>query len=250
MKTWHIFLVGMLVTIAGFLLTAYERFIAGTTAVAVIAAVALGFWLRPRTETFSVRTVVPVRKSDKVVVERGQVAVRVELARLWLLFIPTFIAVAFLVATAAQGSTWNFSLFDWFGSDRFGGGNPVGLYVLRVFLFFVVGILSAWLGERWILRDAEMRNLRSLAIRGKRVSYAFVDSKGGYYGGEGLLVQKQLPREVVSLAVYRIQNPQQNRIPFTCLFHRFTIVGRGLTDLNEVTTAQRSTDMVPQQSPS
>lgn len=41
-----------------------------------------------------------------------RVAVRVELARLWLLFVPTFGALAFLLITFANGTTWKFSLWN------------------------------------------------------------------------------------------------------------------------------------------
>jgi hypothetical protein len=240
MKTWQIFLIGMFAVIAGFLLPAYERFIAGATAVVVIAIVVLGFLLRPRKEIFSVRTTLPVRKVDKVELERGQIAVRVELARLWLLFIPTFLAVGFLISTAAKGSTWNFSLFGNFGEDF-----PAGFYIWRVFLFFVVGILAAWLSERWILRDAEARQLRSISVKAGRVSYAFVDSSGGYYGGEGVITQKVRSLELASLVLYKMSRPEYNKIPLTCLFHRFIIVGHGLTDLDEAAAAKHSMEMTP-----
>lgn len=240
----------MLALAAGSLLPIYERFICGTTAVIVVAAVALGFWLRPRKEIFSVRTAVRIWKVDHFVVEHGQIAVKIQLARLWLLFVPTFIAVGFLVATAALGTTWNFSLYDWFGPDRFGGGNPVGFYILRALLFFVVAILSAWLSERWILRDAEVHNLRSLTLKGRRALYAFVDSSGGYYGGEGLVVGKVHSRELASLVIYRLQKPEQNKIPSTCLFHRFVIIGQGLTDLDKRTSAKHAVEMLPERAPS
>jgi len=250
MKTWKIFLVGMFAIAAGFLLPMYERFIAGTTAVLVVVAVAFGFWLRPRKEILSARTAVPVWEVDRFVVEHGQIAAKIELARLWLLFIPTLIAVAFLVATAAQGSTWNFSLFDWFGRDRFGGCNPVGFYIFRALLFFVAGVLSAWLSERWVLRDAEACSLRSLTVRGGRASYAFVDSSGGYYGGDGLVFGKVRSRQLAGIAVYRKQKPEQNKIPLSCLFHRFIIIGQGLTDLDTLTSEKHSLEIVPEQAPS
>jgi hypothetical protein len=246
-KTWKIFGLGMLALAAGFLLPLYERWLAGASAVIVVGAVAYGFLLRPNKEVFLVRTTFRTRKLDHLAIEHGQIAVKVELARLWLLFLPTLIAVGFLVATAAQGTTWNFSLF---GGARLGQDFPTGFYVFRALLFFVVGTLSARLSERWILRNAEVRSLRSLTVRRKRVSYAFVDASGGYYGGEGLIVGKVRPGELANPVVYRTEKPDVSKIPLTCLFHRFVIVGRGLTDPDEATVAKPSTQLVPAQNPS
>jgi hypothetical protein len=44
--------------------------------------------------------------------EHDRLAVKVELARLWLLFLPTFLALAFLVVAAAHGAVWKFSLLN------------------------------------------------------------------------------------------------------------------------------------------
>jgi hypothetical protein len=246
-KTWQVFVLGMLCSAAMFLLPLYERLLAGTSAAIVVGAVAYGFFLRPKKEVFLVRTTFKVPKRDHFTIEHDQIAVKVVLTRLWLLFLPTVIAVGFLVATAAQGTTWTFSLL---GGDRFGEDFPTGLYILRALLFLVVGTLSAWIGERWILRNAEARSLHSLRMRGKRVSYAFVDASGGYYGGEGLIVGKIRPGDLSNLVVYRTEKPEVNKTPLTCLFHRFVIVGRGLTELDEATIAKPSLQPVPAQTPS
>jgi len=225
----------MLALAAGFLLPLYERLLAGISAVIVLGAVAYGFCLRPGKEVFLVRTTFKAPKLNHFTIEHDQIAVKVMLTRLWLLFLPTFIAVGFLVATAAEGTTWSFSLF---GRHPIGSDFPTGLYVFRALLFFVVGIISAWISERWVLRNAEARSLHSLRVREKRVSYAFVDASGGYYGGEGLIVGNVGSGEVANLVVYRTRKPEVSKTPLTCLFHKFVIVGRGLTDLDEATVAK------------
>lgn len=84
-------------------------------------------------------------------VEHDRIAIKVELVRLWLLFVPTFAAIALLITTSAKGTTWDFSLLDRFWEVSW---YPVFL-MLRVFLVLVVGLLSTWVTERWVLRDAE-----------------------------------------------------------------------------------------------
>jgi hypothetical protein len=225
----------------------YERLIAGTSAVIVVGAVAYGFLLRPEKEAFVVRTTLKFWNEGHFTVEHQQIAVKVELARLWLLFLPTIVAVGFLVATAARGTTWSFSLF---GKGRIGQDFPAGFYIFRALLFFMVGTLSAWISERWVLRDAEARSLRSLSVGGRRVSYAFVDASGGYYGGEGLIVGKVRSKELASLVVYRTQKPEVSKTPLTCLFHKFVVIGQGLTDLDKETASKLSMQTVPARTPS
>ncbi len=245
MNIWKITVLGLLGVSALFLLPAYEQLLSATSAVIVVGAVALGFFLRPRKEMFVVRITLRIWRADRFVIEHNQIAVKVELARLWLLFLPTLVAVGFLVATAAQGTTWKFSLMG-----RLGQEFPTGLYIFRALMFFIVGTLSAWLSERWVLRDAEARTLRSLAVRSGRVSYAFVDAAGSYYGGEGVIVGKVRSRELANLVIYRIQKPEWSKTPLTCLFHRFVIVGQGITDLDELTTENLSLHALPTRAPS
>jgi len=111
MKSWQIFVAGAAAVIASLLLPLYEPVIAGLAALAVVVVVGLGFFLHPRRDIFYVRTT--VRRFDldgNLCLEHDQLAVRVELARLWLLFLPTSLAVSFLVVTTANGTLWRFSL--------------------------------------------------------------------------------------------------------------------------------------------
>jgi hypothetical protein len=80
-----------------------------------VAVVAAGFLFRPRKEVFYLRTTLVVSAPDyPLSAEHDRIAVPVELVRIWLLFLPTFAAVAFLLFTFAKGTTWKFSLLDRF----------------------------------------------------------------------------------------------------------------------------------------
>jgi hypothetical protein len=120
-KSWQIFLIGAAAVVAALFLPRYEPVIEGAGAIAIVAVVAFGFSLRPRRDVFYVRTTVQVTDLDRnLSVEHDQIAVRVELARLWLLFLPTFLAVAFLVVAAANGTLWSFSLLNRLFSSEYG----------------------------------------------------------------------------------------------------------------------------------
>ena len=73
-------------------------FLEGLIALAIVTAAVVGFLMHPRREVFCVRTSVRLVAPDwSQAIEKDLMAVRVELARLWLLFVPTLLAVAFLV---------------------------------------------------------------------------------------------------------------------------------------------------------
>ena len=73
--------------VAGVLLfTPYEAFLEGVIALAIAVAAVVGFLLHPRREVFYVRTA--IRLIDpRQALEHDFLAVRVELVRLWLLFV-------------------------------------------------------------------------------------------------------------------------------------------------------------------
>jgi hypothetical protein len=243
LKAWQIFAVGIAVLAAALLLPSYEAILAGSAAVVMVAVVVAGFVLRPRKDMFYLRTThVLYEPDDMISVEHDRVAVRVELARLWLLFPPTMVAIGFLLITSAHGTTWNFSLLDRFLQTS---SYPMFL-MIRIFLLAVVGILSTWVSERWVLRDAEATCADSVSTMAGRLLYSFKDRSGGYYGGEGFpfdLVKSSKLRRIV---FYRSSNPQLSKIAMACLFHRVVIVGRAVTDLDEATVAAHSVQRVPQ----
>ncbi len=80
------------------LFTPYEAFVEVSVALAIVLAVVIGFLIHPRRDIYYVRTSVrrigPDRRQD---LEHDFMAVRVELVRLWLLFVPTVLSVAVLV---------------------------------------------------------------------------------------------------------------------------------------------------------
>jgi hypothetical protein len=246
MKAWQIFVLGVAVLVAALLLPSYEAILAGLAAIAMVAAVMVGFLLRPRKDMFYLRTTLVVSEPDfPLSVEHDRVAVRVELARLWLLFLPTFAAVAFFIITSAKGTTWDFRVLDsiW---ER--GSYPVILGI-RALQIVVVGLLSAWLSERWVLRDAEACSADSVSILEGRLLYSFKDHQGEYYGGEGFPFALVRSPKLARIVFYRASKPQLNKIAMACLFHRPVIVGRGLTDLDEATVAVHSIEAQPASQP-
>jgi|HubBroStandDraft_6_1064221.scaffolds.fasta_scaffold581827_2 hypothetical protein len=106
-------LLGVVVLAGVLLFSPYEAFLEGFIAFIIVAAVVVGFLMYPRTEVFYVRTNLRLIRPDRNrAFEHDLLAVRVELARLWLLFVPTFLAVASLVFFAAGGPT-KFSFLNW-----------------------------------------------------------------------------------------------------------------------------------------
>jgi hypothetical protein len=238
MKAWQIFAVGTLAALVLFSVHAYESVLAALAAVGLLAAVVVGFCVRPRNEVFYLRTTIRVYDPDyAVAVEHDRIAVRVELTRLWLLFIPTFAAIAFLLVTAASGTTWNVSVF---GSLRVGwldmGPYPV-LMFFRMLVVGVFGLLSGWITERWVLRDASACSAGSVQSLGHRIIYSFQDPSGGYYGGEGFPFASMRSPDLGTIVFYSTLKPELSKIAMCCLFHRPVMIGRGLTDLDEATVA-------------
>ncbi len=246
MKAWQIFAVGVGVLVAAALLPAYEDFLAGAAAVAIVAVVVFGFLLRPRRDTFYLRTTLVMSEPDyALAVEHDRIAIRVELARLWLLFFPTFAAIAFLVVTSAKGTTWDFSLLDRIWEM---GSYPV-ILVVRLFLALYVGILSTWVSERWVLRDAEACSADSVSTRTGTLLYSFRDRSGGYYGGEGFPFALDRSPKLARIVFYRSSKPEMSKIAMACLFHNVVILGRGLTELDESTVAAHSVNVQPASQP-
>jgi hypothetical protein len=247
MKTWQIFLVGTLGAVALFSFHAYESALAGIAAIATVAAVIVGFWLHPRKEVFYLRTTFEVPDRDySLVVEHEQLAVRVELARLWLLFIPTLMSVAFLVITFASGTTWKVPLVDSILVDRLGMGPYPVLLFFRFLVIAVFGLLTAWITERWVLRDARACNAATVSRHKKRISYSFRDHSGEYYGGDGIPFGATRSPRLRTIVLYRTDKPGFNKIAMCCLFHRLVIHGRGLTDLDEATIAAKNVQSASQ----
>jgi hypothetical protein len=179
MKSWQIFLLGTIGLAAVLLLSGYERFIAGAGAVIIVAIVVAGFLAHPRREVFIVRTSNWIESPDDVSLEHDCVVVRVEVARLWLLFIPTFLAVSFLIVAATKGTLWKYSLIEC-STDI-----PYFYLFGRVLVLSVCGVAWTWVSERWVFHHADTACSADYThVKDGRVSYSFVDRHGEYYGGE------------------------------------------------------------------
>jgi len=230
--------------LAGVLLfTPYEAFLEGVIALAIVVAALVGFLMHPRREVFYVRTAVRLIDPDRrQALEHDFLAVRVELVRLWALFVPTFLSVAVLVFFAASGPA-KFSYLNWVFSSR---------YAQIVFLFcqypplLVFVLLVAWIDERRVMRDAEACSARSFSINRAgvgwvgRVSYLFMGEHGEYYGGDCLYFELPHARELSTIVFHNVRTPELNKIVMGFLFHRLIILGRGVTDLDKQTVAART----------
>jgi len=224
------------------LLTPVEPYLEGLIAIGMVAIAVAGFFMYPRREVFYVRTSLRLVDADRnKTLERDFLAVRVQLARLWLLFVPTFLAVALLVFSFAAGGPMKFSYLQWISSSR---------YWFPVFLLWqyppllILVLLWAWIDERRVMRDAEACSARAFSVsrrmRGgwiRRVSYQFMGDQGEYYGGDCVHFGFVHSRELATVVFYDIRKPELNRIAMGFLFHRFIVVGRGVTELDKQTVA-------------
>jgi hypothetical protein len=165
----------VVVILAGVLLfTPYEAVLEGTIAIIMVTAVLAGFLMRPTKEIFYVRTSVPLIDADrKRFLEHDLVAVKVELVRLWLLFVPTFLAVTCLVFLASGGPK-DFSFLNWLFSSRYAS---IALVIVQYPPLVVLVLIAAWIDERWVMRSVEACSARSVSVsqaqvgRAGRISY-------------------------------------------------------------------------------
>jgi hypothetical protein len=235
-------LLGVVVLAGVLLFTRYEVFLEGLIALVIVATVLAGSLMHPRKDVFYVRTAVRLIDPErKQAVERDFLAVKLELVRLWLLFLPTGLAVAFLVFFAAGGAA-KFSVLNWIFSRHY--LLVVGsAWVLQLPPLFALVLLSAWISERRILRDAEACSARSFSVsrarvgRIGRVSYLFMGEQGEYYGGDCMYFGFAVPPELATIVFHKASKPELNKIAMGLLFHRLVILGRGVTDLDKQTTA-------------
>jgi hypothetical protein len=233
----------LVVVAAALLFTPYEALLEGIVAAVIVAGAVVGFAMYPNRDVFYVRTGMRVIARDgSPAMEKDLMAVRVELARLWLLFVPTLLAVAFLVFFAVGGPT-KFSFLNWFFTSR--------LAYLMVFGFqyaplLVLLLVWEWIAERRVMRNAEACSARSVSIRPApigvfgRVSYQFMGEHGEYYGGECSHFKLIRSRELASIIFYAVRTPDLNRIATGFLFHRLIVLGRGVTELDKQTLAAQA----------
>ncbi|HEV3253238.1 MAG TPA: hypothetical protein VG033_02455 [Candidatus Acidoferrales bacterium] len=236
-------LVGVVVVAGVLLFTPYEAFLEGIMALVIVAAAVVGFLMHPRRDVFYVRTTVRlIDPARNPALEHDFLAVRAELVRLWLLFVPTFLAVAFLVFFAA-GGPMKFSYLNWIFSSRYA---YIAFVLCQYPPLLVLVLLSAWIDERRVMRDAEACSARSFSIsrarvrRVGRVSYLFMGERGEYYGGHCLYFGLVQPHELATIVFHNVRTPELNKIAMGFLFHRLIIVGRGVTDLDKQTAVAQT----------
>ncbi|MGH9736327.1 MAG: hypothetical protein ACRD8A_17280 [Candidatus Acidiferrales bacterium] len=240
----RVLLVGLVIIAGVLLFTPYEAFLEGAIAVAILVVAVAGFMMHPRRDIFYVRTSARFISPDGTQgVERDFVAVRVDLTRLWLLFVPTFLSVAFLVFFAAGGPT-KFSFVNWiFSSENL----YVAFMVCQYAPLLVIVLLWAWIAEGRVLRDAEARSARSFSVSGgeygsrarriQRVSYLFMGEHGEYYGGDCLYFGLVHPHELATIVFHNARKPELNKIAMGFLFHRLIVLARGVTGISKQTAA-------------
>jgi hypothetical protein len=226
-----ILLLGLAMLAAIFLTTPYESVLEVVLAVALVAAVVLGFLLHPRNDVFYVRTTIGLRDTDRrPILEHDYLAVKVVLARLWLLFLPTLLAIGFLVISSANGSLWKFSVLNRIFSSQYA---PIALITWDIPPVIVLILLSVWIGERWVMRDAEACSARSYSLTKRSVSYLFMGERGEYYGGHCYYFGLVRPMALATIVFYNVRKPELNKIAMGFLFHRLIILGRGVTELDK-----------------
>jgi len=221
------------------LFTPYEAILEGAVALAIVATVLVGFLIQPRTELYYVRTSTPkIARNRRPMLEQDFLGVRVEVARLWLLFIPTFLAVSDLVFFAA-GGPMKFSYLNWLFSS------PPGYFLIFVLEYAplpVILMLSAWIQERRVLRDAEACSARSFSLSLRihclgNVAYLFMGEHGEYFGGYSHYFGLVKSPELARIVFHDVRNPEINKIAMGFLFHRLTVAAYGVTDIDEQTAA-------------
>jgi hypothetical protein len=153
---------------------------------------------------------------------------------LWLLFVPTSLAVSFLIVTVVKGTLWNTGIFDWI--------EPGYLFLIinRIAVALIVVALPIWIGERRVLRDADACSARTVKADKAYVSFSFVDRSREIYAGEGFCFGLVRPPELATVVLYATRKPDLNMIGMCLLFHRLVVIGRGLTDLDKAESAART----------
>jgi hypothetical protein len=230
---WKLFLVALYVLALAFLFTPVESILEVTIALGLVVAAIVGFALHPSKEVYYVRTSRHLYDSNgEEQVEYDFIAVRVELVRLWLLFLPTTFAVMFLVFSAANGVCCNFSVLNWIFDSPFAAVMFYGAQAIHGLVVFVIVMLQAWVSERWVLRNAEASSTDSFRRRQWGVTYAFLDERGSMYGGDCVDFHLVPASALSTIVFYDRQNPDVNKIAMAFLFHRLVVLGRGVTDIS------------------
>lgn len=185
----------------------------------------------PRREVFYVRTTVRLIRPDRNhALEHDLLAVRVELARLWLLFVPTVLAVAFLVFFAAGGPA-KFSSLNWILSSRFA-------FIALTFCFISALARSRaalrldWREKSPERRRSVQRKIFHLLPLGKWANCASLlpvhgrtGEHGEYYSGDCMYFGLVHRHERGTIVFHNVRKPELNKIAMGFFFHRLIVFG-------------------------
>ena len=250
----RILFLGLALVAAALLFTSHEAQFEAFVAVAFVAAVIAGFLMFPRKDVYYLKTRVQRRRGRYIETgpEFDYVAIRVELVRLWLLFVPTFLAVAFLAVSSARGRFGHASFLN--RAMESGNTPQIAVFFLVQYAPMAVAfILWAWITERWALRDVEVvaaknwgpddRQSDRRRLIGRRVGYALYDERGELCGGECPYLGLVSEPELRSLVFYNVRKPARNRIAMGLLFHKPVVIGRGITELDKDTATEHAREL-------
>jgi hypothetical protein len=155
-----------------------------------------------------------------LVVIHEPIAVRVHLARLWILFLPTFAAAAYLVLTTK--GFLHADMLELSSAAVVWGRLAAGL------IWFLLG---AWIYERWLLWRADCAQLAGSQATASGTAYYFKLGEEIYDGHNVSLLSYRHEPALAGAVFYRRTNPQRNRMARAFIFHGFEVVARGIQDL-------------------
>jgi len=233
MKPWQIMAVGLvgLCVALGLLplLQSVGALVAAVIAIAMIATVIAGFMFVPDRDSWTVwitqYSFAEGLDEEEFDLHSTQepIAIRVEVARLWLLYVPTIVAVGFLMLLAARG-IGGFDLSKYFSYPF--------LLVMRwgpALVWFLVG---SWVYERWLLRRAEAAQAQwSRHGNEEAVAYYFIVKQEYYSGWDFPLFSYSKEPALGAVVMYRRGRAERNHLVAAFVFHRFTVIARGVQDL-------------------
>lgn len=226
MKGWQFCALGFAALGVFFLVYGLGLLSTAAVAILVLVAVGAGFSIRPKREVFRVQTkAYALGPGGQRQLQNTDMVVSLEVQRLWLLFIPTFSATAFLILLLTNRQLVD-SAVAWLQAFSDLGYQPSALLLYGAIVsgYAVLGIVSRWMGERWMLYNAAATGAASLIRQGPHLNYHFKDSRQGYYGGTCSMMRK-VPASPLSVVVlYREENPELNRLAIACVFHRLVVV--------------------------
>jgi hypothetical protein len=229
MKGWQRFAIGTAMLCLVLLLFPLMAYIAVFVAMVMVATVIVGFLLVPDRDSWIVWVTqysFAEGEDDDIDVFFTQepIAIQAYVTRLWILYIPTIMAVGFLMFVAAR-DIWSFDITTYFSPESF--------FAARVGVGVVWFLLAGWLYERWLLRRAAAASTREEREgHDYFTAYYFVVERE-YHGGLSFPLFSYYDEPALAQVVmYRRTNPSSNRLVRAFLFHGFKVIGRGVQDLD------------------